>query len=178
MFQAVNDIGSTVPARGGTYWSGEPMHSKGADDLDEVPEALAVATAAVARNAVHRARTLKNTEYPPCTSLAAKGALMPDNSLDPVDHSRTARQHAGETMKAGVNAPGLIATGVGVVAFFFGLAAFATGEPMFGTISVVLAVLLIGGGMTWVVTNHRKTHDRQKDWHREHPEVPYEPPTS
>ena len=68
---------------------------------------------------------------------------MPDNSRDPVDHSRAARQHAGETMKAGVNAPGLIATGVGVVAFFFGLAAFATGEPVFGIVGVVLAVLLV-----------------------------------
>ena len=47
---------------------------------------------------------------------------MPDNSRDPVDHSRTARQHAGETMKAGVNAPGLIATGVGVVALLLLLA--------------------------------------------------------
>ena len=49
---------------------------------------------------------------------------------------------------------------------------------MFGTIGVVLAVLLIGGGMALVVKNHRKAHDRQKDWHRDHPEVPYEPPTS
>ena len=58
------------------------------------------------------------------------------------------------------------------------LAAFATGEPVFGIIGVVLAVLLIGGGMALVVKNHRKAHDRQKDWHRDHPEVPYEPPTS
>ena len=67
---------------------------------------------------------------------------MPDNSRDPVDHSRTARQHAGETMKAGVNAPGLIATGVGVVAFFFGFAALATGEPVFGIVGMVLDQIL------------------------------------
>ncbi|MDY7000082.1 MAG: protein UsfY [Actinomycetota bacterium] len=103
---------------------------------------------------------------------------MPHSSRDPVDHARTTRQHAGETMKAGVNAPGLIAVGVGVVALFFGLAAFATGRPDVGIIGVVVAVLLGGAGLTWVVVTHRRVHERQKDWHREHPEVPYEPPTS
>lgn len=65
VFQAVNDIGFTVPAQGGTYWNGEAMHSKDYNDLDEVPEAVASTTAAVARNAVHLARTLKNAKYPP-----------------------------------------------------------------------------------------------------------------
>ena len=64
MFQAVNDIGFTVPAQGGTYWNGEAMHSKDYNDLDEVPEAVASTTAAVARNAVHLARVLKKAEYP------------------------------------------------------------------------------------------------------------------
>ena len=58
-------IGFSVPAQGGTYWNGEAMHSKDYNDLDEVPEAVASTTAAVARNAVHLARTLKNAEYPP-----------------------------------------------------------------------------------------------------------------
>ena len=65
VFQAVNDIGFSVPAQGGTYWNGEAMHSKDYNDLDEVPEAVASTTAAVARNAVHLARVLKSAEYPP-----------------------------------------------------------------------------------------------------------------
>lgn len=34
----------------------------------------------------------------------------------PVDHARTTRQHAGETLKNTANIPGLIAVVVGVVA--------------------------------------------------------------
>lgn len=103
---------------------------------------------------------------------------MPDNSRDPVDHSRTARQHAGETMKAGANAPGLIAVGLGVLCTVIGLAGFATGTVATGIVGIVLAVVLIGGGLTWLALMHRKVHERQKAWHRDHPEVPYEPPTS
>ena len=103
---------------------------------------------------------------------------MPDTSRDPVDHSRTARQHAGETMKAGVNAPGLIGVALGVLAFVVGLAGFATGTSTTGIIGFVLAVVLIGGGLAWLAFTHRKVHERQIAWHREHPEVPYEPPTS
>ena len=103
---------------------------------------------------------------------------MPDNSRDPVDHSRTTRQHAGETMKAGVNAPGLIAVGLGILSMVIGLAGFATGTANVGIAGIVVAVVLIGGGLTWLALMHRRVHERQKDWHRTHPEVPYEPPTS
>ena len=51
-FQGLNDIGFTIPAQGSTYWNGEAMQSKDYNDLDEVPEAIASATAAAARNAV------------------------------------------------------------------------------------------------------------------------------
>jgi hypothetical protein len=37
---------------------------------------------------------------------------MGDTSNDPVDHSRTTRRHAGETIKNGVNAPGLLIVAV------------------------------------------------------------------
>ena len=45
---------------------------------------------------------------------------------DPVDHSRTTRPHAGESMKDNKIMPGLIVIGVTLVLFVSCLAAFAT----------------------------------------------------
>jgi multimeric flavodoxin WrbA len=64
-FQGLNDIGFTIPAQGSTYWNGEAMQSTDYNDLDEVPETIASATAAAARNAVHLANALRNGQYPP-----------------------------------------------------------------------------------------------------------------
>ncbi|CAN3130480.1 hypothetical protein ACNUDN_21360 [Mycobacterium sp. smrl_JER01] len=103
---------------------------------------------------------------------------MPDTSHDPVDHARTYRQHAGETMKAGVNAPGLVAVGIGVLSMVIGLFSFANGSPTAGTVGVVLAVLFIAGGLAWLARTHHQVQKKQQDWHRDNPEAPYEPPTS
>ncbi|MGE2731400.1 hypothetical protein [Mycolicibacterium vaccae] len=103
---------------------------------------------------------------------------MPDTSQDPVDHARTTRQHAGETMKAGVNAPGLVAVGLGVLALVVGLYSFAKAIAVVGIIGVVLAVLLIAGGLLWLARTHRKVQLEQRDWHAKNPHAHYEPPTS
>jgi multimeric flavodoxin WrbA len=65
MFQALNDIGYTIPAQASTYWNGEAMQSTDYRDLDEVPDAVASATAAAARNAVYLAGVLSGGTYPP-----------------------------------------------------------------------------------------------------------------
>ncbi|MEH3141296.1 MAG: NAD(P)H-dependent oxidoreductase [Mycobacterium kyogaense] len=65
MFQALNDIGYTIPAQGSTYWNGPAMNSTDYKDLDEVPEATASTNAMVARNAAHLARVLRQSQYPP-----------------------------------------------------------------------------------------------------------------
>lgn len=67
-FQALNDVGFSIPAQGCTYWNGPAMGKTDYDDLDEVPEATASATGAAARNAVHLASLLKATQYPPYPS--------------------------------------------------------------------------------------------------------------
>jgi multimeric flavodoxin WrbA len=64
-FQALNDIGYTIPAQGCTYWNGEAMQSKDYNDLDEVPDAVASSTAAAARNAAFLAGALRGEQYPP-----------------------------------------------------------------------------------------------------------------
>lgn len=65
IFQGLNDIGFSIPAQGCTYWNGAAMESTDYNDLDEVPEAVASATAAAARNAAHLARVLHPAPYPP-----------------------------------------------------------------------------------------------------------------
>ena len=65
VFQALNDVGYSIPAQGSTYWNGAAMQSTDYNDLDEVPEAVASATAAAARNAAHLARVLQQSQYQP-----------------------------------------------------------------------------------------------------------------
>lgn len=65
LFQALNDIGFSIPAQGCTYWNGPAMQGTDYNDLDGVPEETASATAAAARNAAHLARALKAQKYPP-----------------------------------------------------------------------------------------------------------------
>jgi multimeric flavodoxin WrbA len=67
-FQALNDVGYTIPAQGCTYWNGPAMGKTDYNDLDEVPEGTASATAAAARNAAHLARALKGSQYLPYPS--------------------------------------------------------------------------------------------------------------
>ena len=64
MQQALNDVGFTIPAQGGTYWVGEAMQTVDYKDLDTVPEKVASATAGAARNAAHLARALTQAPYP------------------------------------------------------------------------------------------------------------------
>lgn len=68
LFQGLNDIGFTVPAQGSTYWNGEAMSGTDFKDLEEIPEAVRETRAAVARNAVHLARVLRQQHYPPYPS--------------------------------------------------------------------------------------------------------------
>lgn len=52
---------------------------------------------------------------------------MNSHKTDPVDHHRTFRRHAGETVTNGANAPGLAGSALAVLALIVGLFAFATG---------------------------------------------------
>lgn len=65
LFQALNDVGFTIPAAGSTYWVGEAMAKKDYKDLDETPDIIAETTKSLASNAAHLARLLGTTPYPP-----------------------------------------------------------------------------------------------------------------
>ena len=64
VFQALNDVGFTLPAGAVTYWVGEAMGKVDFKDLEETPEKVATTTATVAANAAHLARLLRSTPYP------------------------------------------------------------------------------------------------------------------
>jgi len=64
LFQALNDIGFSIPAQGVTYWNGEAMHGTDYKDLDTTPESTAGTNTTVAANAAHLASLLKVAHYP------------------------------------------------------------------------------------------------------------------
>jgi multimeric flavodoxin WrbA len=64
LFQALDDVGFTVPAQGGTYWNGEAMQGTDYLDLEETPKSVASTNATVVRNAVHLATLLRDHQYP------------------------------------------------------------------------------------------------------------------
>ena len=103
---------------------------------------------------------------------------MGDTSSDPIDHARTTRQHAGETMKNGANAPGLILIAVGVVALVLAMAAFAYGNSDTGVVSAAVAVVALASGGGWLYVAHRRVRQRELQWHDEHSPEPPQPPAS
>ncbi|MDQ3611040.1 MAG: NAD(P)H-dependent oxidoreductase [Actinomycetota bacterium] len=64
LYQALADVGFTIPAQGVTYWNGPAMQTTDYKDLDQTPEATAAATRTVAANAAHLARLLRAANYP------------------------------------------------------------------------------------------------------------------
>ncbi len=64
MFQALNDVGFTIPANAGIYWVGEAMHSTNYVDLDAIPDPVRQTIDLAAANAAHLARLLKRDDYP------------------------------------------------------------------------------------------------------------------
>jgi multimeric flavodoxin WrbA len=64
VFQALGDVGFTVPAQAATYWVGEAMQAVDYQDLETTPEKTAGTTQVLARNATHLAGLLKGSPYP------------------------------------------------------------------------------------------------------------------
>lgn len=62
-YQALNDVGFSIPAQGGTYWNGEAMHTVDYNELDQTPEVVDSAMSAAAANAAHLANALKSSQY-------------------------------------------------------------------------------------------------------------------
>jgi multimeric flavodoxin WrbA len=64
IFQALNDVGFTIPVGGGIYWVGEAMGSVDYKDLTRPYDKTAQTTRMLAANAAHLAKSLKASPYP------------------------------------------------------------------------------------------------------------------
>lgn len=62
-FQALNDVGFSLPAQAVAYWNGEAMGSVDYQDLDGTPDKTRETIDAVAGNAAHLARLLESRPY-------------------------------------------------------------------------------------------------------------------
>jgi multimeric flavodoxin WrbA len=64
VYQALSDVGFTIPANGVTYWVGEAMQGTDYQDVDPRPEKTAQTTSTLAANAAHLAGLLRSSGYP------------------------------------------------------------------------------------------------------------------
>lgn len=64
MFQALNDVGWTIPAVAACYWVGEAMGSTDFKDLAQTPDKVLETAKMVAGNAAHLAGLLKANPFP------------------------------------------------------------------------------------------------------------------
>ncbi len=64
LYQALTDIGFTIPGGTPPYWVGEAMGSTNYIDLDNTPEKIADTIRTIASNAVHLAQLLQAKPYP------------------------------------------------------------------------------------------------------------------
>jgi hypothetical protein len=64
LFQALNDVGWTIPAGAACYWVGEAMGSTDFKDLPKTPDKVEETARMAASNAAHLAKLLKADPYP------------------------------------------------------------------------------------------------------------------
>ena len=64
LFQALNDVGWTIPAMAACYWVGEAMHKTDFKELHPVPKQVCELAAGVAASAAHLASLLSANAYP------------------------------------------------------------------------------------------------------------------
>lgn len=64
LFQALNDVGWTIPPSGSCYWVGEAMGDVDFKDLKEAPDKTREAAALLASSAAHLANLLQATPFP------------------------------------------------------------------------------------------------------------------
>ncbi|WP_311270375.1 NAD(P)H-dependent oxidoreductase [Sphingobium sp. WCS2017Hpa-17] len=64
LFQALNDVGWTIPAVAACYWVGEAMGSTDFKDLKETPDMVTKTAKMVASNAAHLTGLLQSSPYP------------------------------------------------------------------------------------------------------------------
>ena len=96
---------------------------------------------------------------------------MGDTFRDPVDHLRTTRPLAGESLIDVLHWPGYLLVVAGLVAGVGSLAGFGSGHYSQGMTSGVVAGVLTVIGLIWLAFEHRRIRRIAERWYTEHPEV-------
>jgi hypothetical protein len=107
----------------------------------------------------------------------AEGKAM-KSPEDPVDHSRTTRPHAGESMTDTKNMPALVVIGLALVCFVGSLAAFATSHHATGLAFASIAAVGVVIGMLWLAIEHRRVRGPEERWYAEHPDAQRQRPST
>lgn len=103
---------------------------------------------------------------------------MGDSFRDPVDHVRTTRPFAGESMIDIVNWPGYLLIAASVIADAACLAAFASGLDTQGLVLVVVSIATTVLGLTWLAVEHRRVRRIADRWYAQHPDAQRQRPAS
>lgn len=103
---------------------------------------------------------------------------MGDTYHDPVDHLRTTRPLAGESLIDVLHWPGYLMVVVGVIAVCGSLAAFGTGHQQEGMTAGVTAVVVTLVGLVWLAVEHRRVRRIFDRWYLEHPDASRQRPAS
>lgn len=96
---------------------------------------------------------------------------MGDNYHDPVDHLRTTRPLAGESLIDVLHWPGYLLMVASVIAACGSLAAFASGHHHEGMTAGVIGIIAAVLGLVWLAVEHRRIRRVADRWYAEHPEV-------
>lgn len=94
---------------------------------------------------------------------------MGDTYRDPVDHLRTTRPLAGESLIDVVHWPGYLLIVAGVVGGVGALAAFGTGHHAEGMTFGVVAIVVTVVGLAWLAFEHRRIRKIADRWYTELP---------
>jgi hypothetical protein len=103
---------------------------------------------------------------------------MGDNYHDPVDHLRTTRPLAGESLIDVLHWPGYLLLVAGVIGGCGSLAAFASGHHQEGMTAGIIAIFAAVLGLVWLAIEHRRIRGVADRWYAEHPEVQRQRPAS
>lgn len=103
---------------------------------------------------------------------------MGDTYRDPVDHLRTTRPLAGESLIDVLHWPGYVLIVAGVVGGVGSLAAFGSGHQHEGMAAGVAAIVVTVLGLVWLMVEHWRIRRIAERWYAEHPEVSRQRPGS